>query len=295
MKALAACPLCQSRAWRVILAEGTRRLTECSGCGLIVRNPQPSREEVGAFYGHDYFVGLERDSIGYSGYVDLRDQLRDEAKVRLNFLKELLPELSPGTLLDVGCATGDFLEVARERGWRTQGVELAAFAADNARNKGLDVILGTLNDVGGENRFDLITLLDVIEHLSDPLIDLMTCHRLLRTGGYLAINTPNATSLHRWLAGGKWWGFQQSAEHLFYFSRKTLAAFLERAGFSVILNTTFYTDWPPFQHIVNVLFPSLKKRPYILRLDRPKIAEVIERPLEWIGAGHVIFCVARRR
>jgi len=136
-------------------------------------------------------------------------------------------------LLDVGCHIGVFLEIAQERGWEAWGVEPSRWAARQARSKGLRVIEGTLDDVHlTEEFFDVITMWDVIEHLTDPLRDLRKSYRLLRKGGLICIHTMNIESLFARLMGSRWpWLMEM---HLYYFSPRTLGEMLRKAGFTVI-------------------------------------------------------------
>ena len=115
-----------------------------------------------------------------------------------------LAELSPqkGRLLDVGCAKGVFLDVARREGWQPIGLEISSFASQYARdNFGLEVFTGTLEEAPWlDASFDVITMLDVIEHSTDPSHVLLQARRLLRAGGILVIEMPNARSILHYTA-----------------------------------------------------------------------------------------------
>jgi 2-polyprenyl-3-methyl-5-hydroxy-6-metoxy-1,4-benzoquinol methylase len=103
-----------------------------------------------------------------------------------------LPE-GRGRLLDVGCALGTFLALARDRGFEPHGVEISQFASTFAREKrGLDVFTGDLeNYAAASGSFDVITFWDAIEHVTHPLENLKTARRLLRPGGLLLLTTDN--------------------------------------------------------------------------------------------------------
>jgi SAM-dependent methyltransferase len=116
-----------------------------------------------------------------------------------------------GRLLDVGCATGDFLaEVRRIPGWSAIGLEPGAAAAHYVRHEvGLDVVRGTLNTAAWKDAiFDVLTLWDVLEHVYDPRTVLHEAARLLKPGGVLVINYPNLDSLDRRLFGRYWCGYE---------------------------------------------------------------------------------------
>jgi SAM-dependent methyltransferase len=103
-------------------------------------------------------------------------------------------------VLDVGCGAGAFLDLAREAGLHTHGLELNAQAAAVVAGKGHQVHTCRMNDFGesakGES-FDLVTAFEVVEHVPDPVKFLSEAARLVRPNGYLAISVPNRGGVHR--------------------------------------------------------------------------------------------------
>jgi 2-polyprenyl-3-methyl-5-hydroxy-6-metoxy-1,4-benzoquinol methylase/ribosomal protein S27E len=210
------------------------RLVRCVNCGLIFVNPRPAFEELARQYEGSYFNCPEPTFGGYEDYEADRDQILRTFKGRLRQLRRFVPAPSP-LLLDVGCATGIFLEAAREAGWRGEGVDISEYALTRARAKGLTVRSGTLIQAGlaGET-YDVITMWDLIEHVPDPAAVLAECRRLLKPGGVLALSTPDAGSLPARVLRGRWLGFRSIDEHLYFFSRLTMSAMLKTAGFEVL-------------------------------------------------------------
>ena len=208
---------------------GTERfcLVRCLQCGLIYLNPRPCRDDMARYYPADYepFARLSRYEGGrlarwsYRRYLDKRC-----AK---------LPK-TPGRLLDVGCATGDFLARAREHGWRVQGVEPGQAAAEAARRRyDLDVFTGDLAQAHfPDGHFDAVTLWDVLEHLVDPRVELAEIHRILKPDGLLLIELPNLHSFDAVLFGPYWIGLDMP-RHLYLFPPAALDAFLKQAGFKM--------------------------------------------------------------
>jgi SAM-dependent methyltransferase len=130
-------------------------------------------------------------------------------------------------VLDVGCAFGWSLDAARLAGFETGGVEVSAHAARSAAERH-DVRSSTaLFDAGS---FDLVTMIDVIEHVRDPLALLREVRRVLRPGGRLAITTPDLSSLSGRLMGARW--PYLIAEHVVYFDRSTIRQALHATGFA---------------------------------------------------------------
>ncbi|GAB4339725.1 MAG: hypothetical protein Kow0099_15080 [Candidatus Abyssubacteria bacterium] len=150
----------------------------------------------------------------------------------LEAVEDIIPV---GSVLDVGCATGFFLEAALERGWAAYGVEPNPYAYEQARREfGDRVFLGTI-ETGSINglSFDVIFMFDVLEHVRDPLGTLVRAGALLRNGGLVAIATPDIASMSARLLGRRWPHLK--SEHQFYFSSHSLSRLLARAGFRTLL------------------------------------------------------------
>jgi len=150
----------------------------------------------------------------------------------------------PGSVLDVGCAAGYFLDEMRRRGWTTSGVELSADSAAVARDRfHLDVVVGTVDDVDLSSRpggagFDAVCMWDVLEHVPDPVHVLRSARGRLARGGSLWISTPNIGGLFpkASLRVAGWvgrWPHPEPPFHLFQFSVESLRGVLARAGFVV--------------------------------------------------------------
>ncbi|MBN1135989.1 MAG: class I SAM-dependent methyltransferase [Anaerolineae bacterium] len=204
------------------------RLVRCLQCGLIYLNPRPRRDEIGRYYPADYepFTRLSRHQGGRLARWSYRRYL-DKRCARL--------PSTPGRLLDVGCATGDFLARAREHGWQVQGVEPGQAAAQAARRQyGLDVFSGDLAEAHLPSAsFDAVTLWDVLEHLYDPRAELAEIHRILKSGGVLLIELPNVRSFDAALFGRYWIGLDMP-RHLYLFPPSALDALLEQSGFAIV-------------------------------------------------------------
>ena len=149
-----------------------------------------------------------------------------------------------GRLLEVGCAAGALLEVARARGWLVEGLELSppmvARANERLAPRGQEAGAQPIvreqafgPDVAAPRSLDAIVFNDVLEHLPDPARALADAHALLSDGGRLLVCTPDLESLSARLLGGRWPHYK--LEHLHYFSRSSLRAMLSRAGFRLLL------------------------------------------------------------
>ena len=197
------------------------RIVRCNRCRLVYTNPRPRADTI---------------AEGYRKAVD-PDYAREDSSRSINAhlsLHTLKRFAHSGRLLDVGCATGYFLNAAR-LDFETQGIELSEWAAKYARERlRLDVVNAGLDDAPLPSaHFDVVALNDVIEHFTDPRAALVRIHGLLKPGGLLYLVTPDIDSLSARLMRGRWWGLRPA--HVYYFSPATLGALLRETGFEVEL------------------------------------------------------------
>lgn len=223
------CMLCGSRdARRVPAGKGPPWLHRCAVCGLLRVYPIPSATVLASIYNDDYF-----ETFGY-GIEDPRCY----RAVRGRFCSKLLAlaerHFAVGALLDVGSGLGDMLAEANRRGWHATGVEPNAWARRHA-----DCVAPQATQTCAvedfepdEARFDLVTCVEVIEHLRCPDDALRRFLRCLRPGGGLLMTTPDIGSLLARMMGAHWPHFH--IDHLWYFNRATLTAIVEQAGFEVL-------------------------------------------------------------
>jgi SAM-dependent methyltransferase len=149
-----------------------------------------------------------------------------------------IPASQSGHVLDVGCGSGAFLKRMRDAGWQTSGMEPDPNAALRVRQLLGAPVFGSIEEIeAGDQRYDLITLSHVIEHVPDPIAILRRLASLLAPGGHLVITTPNSKSLGARLFGSHWRGLEPP-RHFNVFSPKSLAEAMERAQLSVEVMTT---------------------------------------------------------
>lgn len=219
---------CEGRD-RQLGGERRFRFVRCRQCGLIYLNPRPLRDEMSRYYPDDYepFV---RPSCSQSGSLAQWGYARYLEKRR----KALMRWKESGLLLDVGCATGDFLAHMAQYDWQVQGVEPSLSASERARQEHhLDVLTGDLSQSRFPDRhFDVVTLWDVLEHLHDPLGALTEIHRILKDDGLLVIELPSTRCFDARLFGPYWIGLDVP-RHLYVFPPAPLKAMLRKAGFQI--------------------------------------------------------------
>ena len=224
------CRLCGGSS-RWLLTKESSSLFRCSCCAVVFVDPLPTadflREKV--YIPGSYQKSKPRDLSVVSP--------NKKTKIILRKLREIT---SGSRLLDVGCSNGQFIYQAARQGLEASGVELNMGTAQIAKDNGLDVFVGTLEEARlPTSAFDIITLNDLLEHVTDPNTLIAECRRLLAPGGILVISTPNLDCLfnnltwflYRWL--GITWSAVTPPHHLYQFSVRSLGMLLERNDFAV--------------------------------------------------------------
>lgn len=170
-----------------------------------------------------------------SHYQDIVDaEYLQHAASRTATYERVLPELTARTsgrrLLDVGCATGDFLEAASKHGFEAVGMEPSNWSSAIATQRGFTVhrVFVEQADPQVTGTFDVITLWGVIEHFVDPRGAIESLSRLLRPGGIIALWTGDVSSITSRLMGSRWWYWQ--GQHIQYFTEASLRKLADISG-----------------------------------------------------------------
>lgn len=240
------CPNCRG----TVVFWGNKKSYElfiCKDCKLIFVDPLPDPASI---YNEDYFSGAT-NGFGYVNY----DEDKEPMVPVFNRYLDLFNKYGKGNgrLFDIGAATGFFIKLAKNRGYEVKGVEMSDHAALEARRAGLEVLTGDLlHNHQPSDYFDVVTMLDVLEHFTDPFAELIEVKRILKPKGLLVVNTPNGQSLlARTLKTN--WHLVLPPEHLFYFSPKNLEMFLVKNGFRVLYSGTIGKHFT-LQYIFKMLY-----------------------------------------
>jgi SAM-dependent methyltransferase len=262
-------------------------LLRCAGCGHGWADLALSSQELEELYRRDYFFGDE-----YLDYVADRPIIQKNFRLRLATLERLLDPARHRTLLEIGCAYGFFLDLARARFETATGIDITEDGVRYARETlGLDAVRGDLlaHDFGGRT-FDVACLWDTIEHLPRPDLVVERIARLTEPGALLAVTTGDIGSLNARLAG-KRWRLVHPPTHLHYFTRRSLLRLLDRHGFEPVHDRScgFYrgADFAAYNLLV-------------LRWKWKRLYELLKRLRLtgfdfYLDLGDIRYVVARRR
>jgi SAM-dependent methyltransferase len=243
------CPACGSRRWEPARL-GEAPLRRCEACSVVYA---PEYADPDDLYVEGYFFGGTDSGIDVTDPV-FQTFLAEAATKRMRLIEAVSD--GPGTMLDVGCGSGEVLAVAGARGWKGIGVEpLEQSARYAVEAHGVDVRATRLEESGlPERSFDVVSAFHVVEHMTDATEFLRLIKRWARPGGLVAVEVPNWRSVHRRSAGADWI-YLRPLEHIAHYTPDTLAATLRRAGLEPILVRTpgFLSSAQMLDHQLNDL------------------------------------------
>lgn len=263
------CPICQSNHFVDYLTVNDYFLTneefhlqKCVGCGLIITNPFPNTGEIGKYY----------QSEQYYSHPDKKNSLISRI---YNFIKSINIDfkfkiatsgLEPGSILDIGCGSGDFLLKAKKNNWTIKGIEPAEKAARFAEySLGIEIIHPKKIKELKDAQFDVITLWHVLEHVEDINEQAQELKRLLKTNGRLVIALPNINSFDAQYYGKKWAGLDVP-RHLYHFSFQNILHLMENHGFRFLKREPLLFD---------AYYISLLSQRYRSRFMYPVLAVIL--------------------
>ena len=231
------CGLCGSTAGRELYTTKDRlgnsdepfSIVRCEGCGVLRTLPEMSESNLGRFYPDDYW-GMPHPT---------QEWIFSSQSEKTKFVTRC--GLSGGRILDVGCGAGYFLRALDAGKWDRFGVETSAAASrmtENQIGRGRVVtgsLVGSSFDGPG---FDVVTFWSALEHTNDPRANLKKARRLLKDGGTVIVQLPNAASYQAQLFDGDWMALD-APRHRYHFSFQVLDRLLSETGYEVYRSTYF--------------------------------------------------------
>ena len=221
------CAICRCAEYRLVCVKADYRYVGCARCGSVRQYPYPADREIA-----DYYKNYQTKKSGESLY------LTDAGYASFKRDKEFtLADLGLGcdafvgkTVLDVGCGTGQFLQLMADyRASVVQGVDISEECIAHAQTRQLNGVYGDFPSLDGH--FDVISMWHLIEHLRDPGLYIEHAYRLLNPGGWLLIETPVVGAISEGF--GAEWRFFMPVEHINLFSQEALFRLCADSGFSL--------------------------------------------------------------
>lgn len=247
-----ACPLCSTEEFIVLGVKGggyysssasRAQIVRCRNCSLIYANPMPFPVDSNFLYNEEYTKMLS-DFIPYTKLnldsIDIK-----EGHSRLTALEDIIKR--KGRILDIGCGPGNFLCVAKERGWDVSGLEINDNSARFAREvNGLDIVVGKIEDYTDEwsRSFDAVHFNQILEHTYNPMSFLKAIKAILKEDGAFFCGVPNENNIMNNIGQLYFKAVRSeftpmlsptfSPYHVLGFSPKTINKIFQKSGFTVL-------------------------------------------------------------
>ena len=237
MELVTQCPVCQSDAITPFLeckdhflSGETFSIVECGNCSFRFTNPRPEADQLGRYYQSPEYISHSNSRKGFFNRI-----YQAVRKYTLWQKYRLISDASSGKkILDIGCASGEFLRYMQMKGWETAGIEPDRATREKAvQQYKLKIFDETELSIFPEAHFDVITLWHVLEHVSDLNARMQQLSRLLKASGTLIIAVPNAESLDA-ISYGPFWAGYDVPRHLYHFTADTMKRLLDRYAFQLV-------------------------------------------------------------
>lgn len=230
------CGACGSSEWRAAGEVCGKRYARCAECGVVRLYDRVAADQLHRLYS-GYYPGADPSPD------ELRRQLDNPTFAHRRRRLEAVVDSPRRRIFEVGCGDGNFLAYLRDHGWTVHGSEYDPETAALVRRRhGIELFVGDVADaVPPGAPFGVVAAYHVLEHVYRPAEWLAAVRRMLGSGGILHLQVPNQGSLTRRLTGPAW-ASVMFPQHVYFYTPRTLAALLRRAGFAPLSTTT----WDPW-------------------------------------------------
>ncbi len=224
------CPLCKSGHFHnhlitkdYLVSNESFAIVTCDNCGFKFTNPRPTKNEISRYYESDDYI-----SHSNKGTSIINTVYKIARKFTLKSKLSLITKLSTGNkLLDFGCGTGHFLAECEKSGWSCTGIEPDPKAREIALNKKNIKVIENIDSLGEKEKYDIITLWHVLEHVHDIDETISTLRKKLTKKSKLLIAVPNCASWDAQFYKEHWAGYD-IPRHLYHFEPDTISQFMSR-------------------------------------------------------------------
>jgi 2-polyprenyl-3-methyl-5-hydroxy-6-metoxy-1,4-benzoquinol methylase len=238
-----ACDLCGATGFSVVYSVNNfpddlavpQNVVRCESCGLLYTDPRPDRALITRLY-RKYYMSEEnaRDAGAAQTFIQRHPFLRRMWHFYCGQYLGRVLNRAGGRVLDIGCGHGSLLKELSDKGCDAYGVELNPDSVEICRKKGLNVRVGSIDDMNFENEFfDTVILWHVIEHVPSPKNALDKIRKVLKPGGAVFLSAPNAGSYLAKIFGVHWFAWQIPF-HFYHFSPDTFRKIAEKSGYKIV-------------------------------------------------------------
>ncbi len=192
---------------------------------LLITTPKPDANRLASYYKSEKYISHtdSKNSITDKIYQVVKKRMLGK---KLNWIESYFP--GKGKLLDIGAGTGEFLLTAKNNGWEVKGIEPNENARTLAKQKGVPLVPDTSNF--DEEKFDVITMWHVFEHVYDLKNQIIELEKLLKKDGLLIIAVPNYKSFDA-VYYKEFWAAYDVPRHLWHFSRTSFQKLFRDTSF----------------------------------------------------------------
>jgi SAM-dependent methyltransferase len=285
------CVVCHSTRLEAIHHSRPRgiplRFDRCLDCSFIFQNPRLTRASLQNYFDSGTFIEDSKsndnaldEQLGYFNYLDMDHSYKRTAAIRLRRLGRFRP--APGRLLEVGSATGSFLDEARKLGFQVRGLDVSSTFADMARRRyGLDVDVGWIEEFPlPAEGYDVVCMLGGISCWRDLMQGLANVRRALTPGGVFFFNYADYHGLLAGVMGRRYPEFNHASLSILH--RQGISACLQKAGFTVMADQT---EWQIASLARIVTYLKMRRATRLLKALRVRDVEI---PVLAIGTRQVI-------
>lgn len=238
------CPLCENKQYKVLYNLENHKIVNCTNCNLV-RTLGGSQVNYKAYH---------RDT----DYQKNEKQFKNIFRKRFNLVKKFK---KTGKVLDIGTSTGTMLDIFKDNGWETYGVE-PSVNAQIAQKKGHNITKSNFENAKLKpNFFDAVVMNHILEHVEDPLKVMKKINKILKKDGVVLIDVPNFASLSSKILK-KRWPYILVNEHNYHFTPQTLKKLTQKAGLKTLTvksRSGIFEYANPFSELWQAL-STLKKR-----------------------------------
>lgn len=231
------CPICDKNSFSNYLnvedytvSHKEFTIQQCNSCNFLLTNPRPPEDEIGTYYQSTDYIShhdVAKDMMSKI-YISVRDYT-------INQKVKLINELSSkkGSLLDIGCGTGNFIQAVKKDGWQITGTEPDSGARTVASARvGDSIYEGIIAPQLTEKSFDVITLWHVLEHIHQLNENVIWVKDHLKEEGKIVIAVPNPQS-HDAVKYGRFWAAYDVPRHLYHFTKASMKTLLDKHDLTI--------------------------------------------------------------